>query len=302
MANQLVPFHLKFRIPQAFFNNGKVFDTYQRVSFSYSARFDELFVIMPGNRTVSSLAPVAAHSKLRPVYIAPAPAVPSSVCFIQQTGTLLISKYEDANQNGTVSFYISALSRDVQNWLQQSELKLDLLVERDACDSTTLCALPESTVLFGAVLTRSLSLLKLAPGHQIELLHRINTPELYTCLSATMLDGQVLVALGLSDSDSVSVSRLANNRLEELSRLQLMKMSECNVLWSGEHLLLAEMTWAELKNRYAQNIVELDTSRTPLARGPVLLHDAASDAWCTDGESLILWNWKALEVRGYKMM
>ena len=299
------PFRLLSSIPQDLFEPNKDFQAASSIaaSMSYLASADELFVVAPGNRTVNSLSPVVTESTLCPVYTTPLSEVPSSVCFIRQTRTLLIAKFSDGNTEGTKNFSIVALSRDGQNWLQQSELPLQI-APPDSCEGSTLCELPESTVLFGADRLKSLFLLKLTPGDQLELLHEVNTPEGYHSVSATSSKGRTLVTLSLAESNAVSLSQLAGDQLEELSRLGgLLDGYTHFVLWCGEHLLLAQTT-QEGMMEFDQRVEELDTSNSSIAPSTWLISGrpyVELDAWCCDGERLIVWDRHSHDVMVYNI-
>lgn len=306
-VDELRPIRLRHRISQAHLNPGKLAPGIMKANLSYSARTEQLFVIVPGNQTLLFLSPVTADSPLCPVYTATPPALLSSVCVMKNTDTLLIAKFADAKRSEKVNFCIVALSPDGnKKWHQKCDLSFSLQIADIECERSYLCELPESTMIFGADSSRKLILLRLIPNDQLVLMREIYTPEKYHSLSASnvTLNEQVLVALQLSDNTRkwVSVSRLVSDRLEELSRLPLANTVFHHVLWSGEHLLLAENLWDGFN--YGQHVVELDTSRTPLARRAELLQHTPQvmlAAWCTDGDRLIVWDSISNDVLVYSV-
>ena len=66
------------------------------------------------------------------------------------------------------------------------------------------------------------------------------------------------------------MNELRSGGLEPLSQLQLVTALSY-VLWAGEHLLLAELTQSACNHQ----VVEIDTTRTPVARASRLLPDTA---------------------------
>ena len=92
--------HLVTRIPQALFGPQGT----GIAGLCYVARTDELYITVPGNRTVNVITPSESNSRVRPVYTAPAPSEPSAVCLVRQTGTLLIANFADANRENRVAF------------------------------------------------------------------------------------------------------------------------------------------------------------------------------------------------------
>ena len=296
---ELRPFRLVTRIPAARFTENK-FNL--RLDIHYDAEAEELFMAAKGNRTVNVLCPAAADSPPRPVYTAQAPAELSSVCLVRPTGTLLVANFADQNRKNKVQFSMVALSRDAQQWRQQSALQVFFEMKQYACEGSTLCELANSTVLIGALWSRQLFVVSLTPTHRLTLLRELQTPEQYTSVSSAVQIERTLVALTLTTgvvNVIISLNRLMEDRLEQLSQLTLEGASwQSAVLWAGEHLLLSDSDAQGLA------IVELDTSRTPLARTTELLPrevDLRIGCWCADGERVCVWDADSKDILVYSV-
>ena len=295
-------FRLVTRIPAASFIENK---SNPCVDLHYDAETDALFVADARNRTVNVLCPPATASPPRPVYTAKSPAQPSGVCLVRQTGTLLVANFADQQHRvKRVLFSLVALSRDAQQWRQLSELQMSFEMEPGiSCTGLTICKLVNSTVLIGALLSRQLFVVSLTPTHRLSLLRELQTPDKYTSVSSAVQIERTLVALTLSTAPVyiiiISLNRLVEGRLEQLSQLELGPSSHSYlVLWASERLLLGERTAQGLA------IVELDTSRKPLARATELLSRAADLSirrWCADGERVCVWEAASKDILVYSV-
>ena len=296
VPRELHPLRLFSRIPAGHFTGGNPANI---VGLHYDAETDELYVAIARQKTVNVLCPTTADSTPRPVYTAQAPVQPSSVCLVRQTGTLLIANI--ANDNPFGNFKLVALSRDTQQWRQQSGLQVTVeTTQFNVCVDSTLCELANATVLLGAQFATQLLVLKLTPTHELSVLRTLQIGE-YMSVSSAVLNGSSLVALVTeAASYNVSVNRLMEDKLEALSYLKPPAGILNCVLWAGEHLLLGEVSCV------AQNmaIVELDTSRTPLARASRLLspEDRVSiGCWCADGERVCVCDKNSNDILVYSV-
>ena len=285
LPRELRPFRLVTRIPAANFIENK---SNPCVDLHYDAEIDALFVTDAKNQTVNVLCPAATASPPRPVYTAKAPAQPSGVCLVRPTGTLLVANFADQNRDKRMLFSLVSLSRDAQQWRQQSELPMSVEMQPGiSCTGLTICKLANSTVVMGALWSRQLFVVSLTPTHRLTLLRELQIPEQYLSVSSAVQIERTLIAL-MFYPGAISINRLVEDRLEQLSQLELGGASwQSLVLWSGEHLLLGEQTGEGLA------IVKLDTSRTPLARATELLPreaDLRIRRWCADGERVCVWD------------
>lgn len=297
------PFRSINKIPLASFKAGDF-----PPALCYDAATDELFVAAPPNRTVHVLSPATADSRLRPVYKAPAPAEPSSVCLVRHTGTLVIAYLPNENRRGILQFSLVALSRNAQlKWQQQSELDVNVNMGDYVCWGSTLCECDSSgsAVLFGAHWSKQLVVVKLSPAHRLTQLRELQTPEAYLNVSAAVVNARTIVALSLR-THVVTINRLLDDRLEEISQMGIDLLWGV-VLWSGEHLLLAEWT-GDAEGRCTRfikspRIVELGASRTPLARASELLRDEEVylTTWCAGGERVFVWDTKSNNILVYSV-
>ena len=297
VPRELRPFRLLTRIMQPIL-------IHRGPCLHYDANTDELFVAAPMQRTVNVMSTAATNSPNappRPVYTAPPPAEPSSVCLVRQTGTLLVANVADRNREGQVGFSLVALSRDEQQWRQQSELQVSIETRSNSFLNSTLCESNDFNVLLGAYMSRQLLVLRLTPAHRLALLRKLETREPYYSYSVNCagVEKRPLVALTLVSLNTVSVNRLLEDRLEPLAHLRL-DLWPSFVLWCGEHLLLTDKS----KNTDMTLIVELDTARTPLARASELLPRAAGvqlRTWCADGERVCVWDENSNDILVYSI-
>lgn len=304
------PFHLITRIPKALFTNDS---SAAHAGLCYDAETDELFVAAPGSRTLSAQCPTATDSPPRPVYTAQASAQPSSVCLVRHTGTLLVANFAEENRMGKVGFLLVSLSHDPQQWRQQSDLQLS--IEMDvSCVSSTLCELANATVLFGARWSAQLLILQLTKTHRLTLLRQLQTPEKYFCVSATVLNGRILIALASTTSPvcTVSVSELVNDQLIHLSHSKphVDYILFGAILWAGEHLLVSECETTQQGTETA--VMELNRHcpccvsdfASPLSLGSQLLTPDAGISvatWCADGERVCVWDYNSNDILVYSV-
>lgn len=261
----------------------------------------------PGKRSVNSLRPSEADAPLRLVYKPPESQWPSSVCLVRQTTTLLIANFAYNNRIGEEVISLVALSRDaLQQWLPRSELRVTIKKRGYTRSGCTLCELAESTVLFAALRScdlRQLRVMRLTPAHQLTVLRELQAPGEYNSISTAVINGRSLVAFTLTKEKSVSLYQLLEDRLQQLSHFKL-ETFDTFVLWSGEHLLLAQESVNEESLRSATRVVELDTSRVPLARASELLPLSAGVSvtlWCADGERVCVYDFNSDNVLVYSV-
>ena len=259
------------------------------------------------NKTVSLLYPGTPNKQLRPLYTSPAPSEPSSVCHVCQTGTLLIANFATGNVKvgGRMEFSLVALSRHAQEWDKQNELQVTVEMGY-GCTGSTLCEMDDYRVVFGVHWSNRLLILRLTQVHKLLLLKELQTKEPYDSISVScaMANERTLVAqtVPFRGKETLLLYQLVEGRLEHLSQLELGSWPSF-VLWSGEHLLLAEAMLRGGEERQMR-IVELDTSHTPLARASELLSRETTvwvQTWCADGERVCVWDDNSRSVLVYSV-
>lgn len=284
------------RIPQTRFEPGLPYPN-SRAALYYDARLDELYVAVPGYQAVYIINPRVLNSPARVAFRAEAPSEPCAVCLSRPTETLVIASFADRSKRTQTSIAYT-LNTVLYGW-KRSQQEVTVSQGNYSAIGGTLCALDGSSVLFGPLPSQRLFLLRVTEEHRLELLREIASGRHYQSVSATVTssDRRTLVALALMLPFEVTVNLLAAGGLELLSRLPLGNFIDHYVLWAGEHLLLAEST-ADFVH---QRIVRVDTTRmacvelVPEAAGVLL------NAWCADGEHVVLWDINSKDIIVYFM-
>ena len=206
----------------------------------------ELFLADAENGIVIVLSALEAEARAVIAYRSKKPDVPTSVCFMRTTQTLLICEYTEAKSKyePPAGFSIVALTLTGEKWIEQSRFHLSVAeVCKGRLFHQTLCKLDDSEFLFGAEGSATLWHMQLDATHHLHLLDEIVVPDddSYREMAAIVSNGRIQVALTLC-SDSLALYLLIGDRLNELSRVPLNDNLSIHVLWMSERLLLAVET------------------------------------------------------------
>ena len=257
---------------------------------SYNSARDELFLTDLDNTVVRVMRMRDNAGDLRDVYRAPLDMSPfiTSVCHMRDSDTLLVCSFEKGPDRNRARWLV-ALSRNGSEWREAQR------VQTDASGGIS-CALSDSRVLIGEPSSRYryMELIRVESGPRIARVHRIHVPEEYNWFSATC-GSDTLVAMSYPD-ESVRVHRLRDDRLEELTRIQLKQPSL--FLWLANRLLVADYD----SEKHSHAVIELEVSDTRLERRRELI--ATSDnirvcRLCTVNDGLAIFDCKTKDILHY---
>ena len=226
---------------------------------SYNSASDELFLTHQDNKMVRAMRVRDNALELRDVYRAPhdTPDV-WSVCHMSDSDTLLVCSGERGPDRKYTQWLV-ALSRNGSEWREAHRVQTE--GNGDMC-----CALSDSRVLIGKLISTYMELFRVESGPRIARLHRIHVPELYYWFSATC-GSYMLVAMSYpktkdnpNGENSMSVNRLRGDRLEELARIQF-KYPDA-LLWLADRLLIVNFD----SEKCSHAVIELEVSDTRLER------------------------------------
>ena len=220
------------------------------------------------------------------------PAIPTAVCFMRTTQTLLICEYTEAKSKyePPAEFSIVALTLTGDKWIEQSRLHLSAAeVCKGAVLHQTLCELDDSEFLLGAEGSTTLWRVRVDATHHFHLLDEIVLPDddSYREMAVIAANGDIRIAFTLS-CNSLALYSLVGDRLNELPRVPLNNSLSAHLLWMSGRLLLAE----EKKYAGVSSVWKLDSQ---LVRREELLSEAAGINiwnWCIDGHTLTICDWK----------
>ena len=217
---------------------------------SYNSARDELFIANCNNKVVRAMRVRDNAGDLRDVYRAPHDMSPliTSVCHMSDSDTLLVCSGEYGHDQKYAKFLV-ALSRNGSEWREAQRVQTD-------GDGWICCALSDSRVFIGELLSTYMELFRVESGPRIARVHRIHVPEQYMWFSATC-GSDTLVAMSYENDYSVRVHRLHGDRLEELARIQF-KLPDKLLIDSSSPIMTLRMNRTRHMSRS-----ERQATRTP---------------------------------------
>ena len=212
-----------------------------------------------------------------------------SMCLMSELDTLIISSVNQRKSGSSFTYWLVALSRSGSEWREAHRVQTEHLA--GIC-----CALNESRVLIGNGLEQYLELFSVEGDQQIARICSIHVPE-YWRFSATFIS-ETLVAMSYKDN-SVRVSRLRGDKLEEIARIQMKDPFQ--LLWVAGRLLVTEY-YFDTKS-YA--VVELEMRDTRLeCRRELMGHSDriyVRTSWCEVEDGLAVFDWNSRDIMHYSL-
>ena len=139
-----------------------------------------------------------------------------------------------------------------------------------------------------------MELFRVESGQRIACVHRIHVPEQYFWFSATS-GGNTYVAISYEDK-SVRVHQLREDRLKELSRIQL-KCSQ-RILWLADRLLVVDFD----REKQSNAVIVLEVSDTRLERRRELIATSENltvSRLCAENDELAIFDYKSKDILHY---